>query len=107
MNKMDEKRYIDASAFDERVRVAGGFVCEELTEDYKDGVLTVLEMLKTQPTADVRENIHGEWIRSYWNGANIRYTCSCCQVSIVTNEDYIKKHRFCYVCGAKMDKGSE
>lgn len=41
---------IDRDAFDERIRVAGGMVEEELSDDFKDGVLTVLEMLKTQPT---------------------------------------------------------
>lgn len=46
-------RYIDADAFDERVRISVGFVEEELTDDYKDGVRCTLEMLKTQPTADV------------------------------------------------------
>ena len=44
-------RLIDADAFDERVRVAGGMSEEELTDDFKDGVLAVLELLKTQPTA--------------------------------------------------------
>ena len=48
-------RYINAEHFDSRIRAAGGFAEEELTEDFKDGVLTVLEMLKTEPTADVTE----------------------------------------------------
>ena len=43
-------RLIDADAFDERVRVAGGMSEEELTEDFKDGVQTVLYMLSKQPT---------------------------------------------------------
>ena len=43
-------RLIDADAFDERVRVAGGISEEELTEDFKDGVQTVLYMLSKQPT---------------------------------------------------------
>ena len=42
-------RLIDADAFDERVRVAGGMSEEELTEDFKDGVQTVLYMLSKQP----------------------------------------------------------
>ena len=62
--------------------------------------------VRNAPTADVRENVHGEWIRSDWNGANIRYTCSRCQLSIVSNEDYIRKHRFCFACGADM-RGEE
>lgn len=48
-------RYIDADAFDERIRISVGLVEEELTDDYKDGVRCTLEMLKTQPTADVVE----------------------------------------------------
>ena len=43
-------RAIDADAFDERVRVAGGMSEEELTEDFKDGVQAVLYMLSKQPT---------------------------------------------------------
>lgn len=43
-------RPIDADAFDERVRVAGGMSEEELTEDFKDGVQAVLYMLSNQPT---------------------------------------------------------
>lgn len=44
-------RIIDADDFESRVRSAGGMVEEDLTSDFKDGVLTVLEMLKTQPSA--------------------------------------------------------
>lgn len=43
-------RLIDADNFDERVRIAGGMVEEELTEDFKDGVQTTLAMLKTEKT---------------------------------------------------------
>ena len=43
-------RLIDADAFDERVRVAGGMSEEELTEDFKDGVQAVLYMLSKHLT---------------------------------------------------------
>ena len=43
-------RLIDADAFDERVRVAGGMSEDELTDDFKDGVQAVLYMLSNQPT---------------------------------------------------------
>ena len=43
-------RLIDADAFDERIRIAGGFADEELSDDFKDGVQTTLLMLKTQGT---------------------------------------------------------
>lgn len=44
---------ISRSHFDERIRLAGGMANEELTQDFKDGVLTVLEMLKTEPSANI------------------------------------------------------
>ena len=46
----DHGRLIDADAFDERLRLAGGMCEEELTEDFKDGVQTTLYMLSEQPT---------------------------------------------------------
>ena len=45
-------RLIDADAFDERVRLDVGLCEEELTEDFKDGISTVLEMMKTAPAVD-------------------------------------------------------
>lgn len=53
-------RLIDADAFDERVRVAGGMSEEELTEDFKDGVQTVLYMLSKQPTIIEAEGSENE-----------------------------------------------
>lgn len=43
-------RLIDADAFDERIRIAGGMADEELSDDFKDGVQTTLLLLKTQAT---------------------------------------------------------
>ncbi len=45
-------RLIDADAFDKRIRLAVGSCEEELTEDFKDGISTILEMMKTAPTVD-------------------------------------------------------
>ena len=66
-------RYVEVDAFDERVRISVGLVEEELTDDYKDGVRCTLEMLKTQPTADVVEVVRCRdctWWKSIfsWNG---------------------------------------
>ena len=41
---------ISRTHFDERVRIAGGMVADELSDDYKDGILSVLELLKTEPS---------------------------------------------------------
>ena len=43
-------RLIDADDFDSRIRAAGGLADEELTDDFKDGVLSVLTLMKTQNT---------------------------------------------------------
>ena len=43
---------IDRKAFDSRVRAAVGFSEEELTDDFKDGILVVLDMMKTAPTIE-------------------------------------------------------
>lgn len=43
-------RLIDADAFDERVRIAGGMADEELSDDFKDGIQTTLLLLKSQRT---------------------------------------------------------
>ena len=43
---------ISKSHFDERIREAVGMTVDELTEDFKDGIRTALELLKTEPTVD-------------------------------------------------------
>ena len=54
---------ISRKHFDERVRLAGGMADEELTQDFKDGVLTVLEILKTEPSIRVQPaQKEGKWI---------------------------------------------
>lgn len=48
-------RLIDADAFDKRVRLDVGLCEEELTEDFKDGISTILEMMKTAPAVDAKK----------------------------------------------------
>lgn len=43
---------ISKSHFDKRVREAVGMTIAELTADFKDGVRTTLELLKTEQTVD-------------------------------------------------------
>ena len=44
-------RLIDAYAFEERIKSAVGMVEYDLTDDFKDGILSTLELLKSEPTA--------------------------------------------------------
>lgn len=85
-------RYIDADAFDERVRISVGLVEEELTDDYKDGVRCTLELLKTEPRADVVEVKHGKWID---------HKCSLCEFEPY-DPSGLDTFNFCSNCGADM-----
>ena len=56
-------------------------------------------LIDTEPTADVRENVKGEWIADELTG----WLCSNCGEHIVLN---IRMHgNFCPNCGADMRKG--
>lgn len=53
----------------------------------------VFDLIETEPTADVRENVHGEWIE---DGAITK--CSVCG----NTSDYCGTENFCHNCGADM-----
>ena len=107
---MAEQRLIDANAFDNRVRVAGGFAEEELSDDFKDGVLAVLEMLKRQPTIEERKT--GKWIEvevfpdSYDIYGNKTWSsemqCDQCGFRHTAIEGHMAQYNFCPNCGADM-----
>ena len=61
--------------------------------------LTVWKYLSAQP-----ERKTGRWITKLENHT---YECSECGNGIITNKDYLKKHKFCFCCGAKMLKEGE
>ena len=66
---------------------------------YKPDIAKALEEL---PTIELRTK--GAWIEVYDSsvGGHNSYTCSNCGLTIVTNPDYLKKHKFCFACGADM-----
>ena len=45
---------ISRSHFEERVRLAGGMAEGEMTKDFEEGILTVLEMLKTEEPVTIK-----------------------------------------------------
>lgn len=72
--------------------------------DITDGKLTefeVLGIISAQPTADVRENVRGEWKIEYtgdgWSDY-IDVTCTNCGKTIKRGEPY----NYCPNCGADM-----
>ena len=111
-------RYIDADAFE-----TFGYAVDGGNDDFKDGfdegVQFVLGCIDEQPTADVRENVKGEWIEdaeTYYKALNERglledeyspyfvddIACSEClaKFSVIDNETQFFK--YCPNCGAKM-----
>ena len=47
----------------------------------------------------------GEWVKAIWNNAHILCRCSVCGNEMFTKPDYVKKHKYCFNCGARMDGG--
>lgn len=83
-------RYIDAEIF--------GFINfkDRPDKSYADGIQTVMEFVDLLPTADVRENVRGKWVRI----TNYLAKCSVC-------EDYIDNaiscgYNYCPNCGAEL-----
>lgn len=73
-------RYIDADMFKE------WYAKNIIHDDAFDNLVDI------QPTADVRENKHGEWIKIHWKA----FRCSACKG---ISEYYTD---FCPNCGADM-----
>jgi hypothetical protein len=86
------KRYIDADL---------------LQEDFKEdhGGKRSL-MIDTQPTADVRENVRGEWLsKNLDNFRKYEVICSVCGARFIGNYDAYDEpydFNFCPNCGADM-----
>ena len=87
---------ISRKHFDSRVRAAGGMVEEDLTDDFKDGVLAALDMLKTEPSV-TPERKTGKWI-DRTSGFTINLGCDQCGKTV---HEYGCK--FCPNCGAEME----
>ena len=65
----------------------------------------IRQLIEKQPTADVEEVKHGEWIEKEDVYGDIYYTCSVCNNDWTTidgtpQENFMKR---CPCCGAKMD----
>ena len=76
-------RYIDADKL------------QEVFKELHGGKRSLL--IDTQPTADVRENVRGEWIRR-----KDTIQCSQCKAKWIDHTYLIETFRFCPNCGADM-----
>ena len=77
---------------------------DKLQEEFKElhgGKRSLL--IDTEPTADVRENIKGEWIRrdSRYVGW-ISFNCSVCGETLELDRETSSDFKYCPFCGADM-----
>ena len=93
-------RYIDA----EKIKFDISGLAYIYPSDFRKIGAYFIRQIRKMPTADVRENVHGEWIPHILHGANVQwgYDCSICGDWFVVGSEYIKKHKFCRNCGADM-----
>lgn len=91
-------RYIDADKLIDTIELA------ELPVIARS-VLTEC-IIPNQPTADVRENVRGEWIRrdSRYVGW-ISFDCSVCGETLELDRETSNDFKYCPFCGAEMRKG--
>lgn len=95
-------RYIDADNLKERIPKD---IHEDVFENCSNCELLddeqVKELIDLQPTADVRENVRGEWISKMYECSRENYDqVFCCSVCGVSND--WRRTNFCPHCGADM-----
>lgn len=64
----------------------------------------IYNWINTIPSADVRENVRGEWIFEKGDGMTCvdGWCCSNCKHGFHTNVPYFSDFNFCPFCGARM-----
>lgn len=87
-------RYIDAEKFIATINSS-----DEL-DAYS--AITVCELIKNESPADVRENVHGEWI---YKNDNILMPTGYWECSVCKEGRLMYEENFCPNCGADMRKG--
>ena len=78
-----------------------------LVPEFADGWNAVLKILEKEPTADVVEVKHGEWIEKEEIYGDVYYTCSNCNNDWTTIDGTPQENfmNFCPYCGADMRGG--
>ena len=87
-------RYIDAEWEEKYWAKCLYHPTPDVTEDDIKHAGAIIDALRMAKTADVRENIHGEWVEDGYN--NIPIVCSYC------GEPSKEKTNYCSSCGAHM-----
>ena len=90
-------RYIDADKLKEHYMWWGGGFTANCKNGQKEVKKIFDEIIDLQPTADVRENVKGEWRRR-----KDTIQCSQCKAKWIDHTYLIETFRFCPNCGADM-----
>lgn len=92
-------RYIDKDKLVNKLKEdCATLVKEWWFDDYVQGYSSAIDDVVAEPTADVQEVKHGEWI-TVGEGITERTVCSNCK----SQKGGFMKPPFCNQCGAKMD----
>ena len=89
-------RYIEEDSVRDKILYGKAYISAEL-EVY------IKKVFDETPVADVAPVRHGKWIETgyYSRSKNPIYLCSVCHKEV--EDRFIKNHKFCLHCGAKMD----
>lgn len=95
-------RYIDADKFEKRAyEVAYPIIHDTNSHERGLTLIGIAQLLDEQPTADVRENIKGEWTKEAGYVAGDReWKCSVCGETFWNGS--MDRYHFCPNCGADM-----
>lgn len=98
-------RYIDADALIEYIDRT---IPREVGEEFWKGAMTIRHVIQIQPTADVRENVKGEWLSKIDTDTEM-IECSYCGCRAIRGPYRLalgtKGFGFCPYCGADMREG--
>lgn len=95
-------RYIDADAFDKRLEQAEIEAQRNQKYVFASAINVIRGNLLSFPSADVRENVHGEWIAEGALFHGIKFKCNRCGETTVESFMYKPRWNFCPICGAIM-----
>ena len=94
-------RHIDADALIEEIdNTKTSSIGEAITLSY------VRDFIIGAPTADVRENVRGKWLRKFESHRWVNNTCSNCGWAKIVDIHVSLDYNYCPYCGADM-RGEE
>lgn len=98
-------RLIDADHLFDRMRQAKNNQ-PELGDVYEDEIEIMAEWIRTEPTADVRENVRGEWVCTK-DCVFVCSICHCDRYGRTYQDGTVDFNNYCPCCGADMRGGND